>query len=132
MVIEILATLLNDGLSPTTGNRILKAETVNEMFTNQVPEFPNFGRQGIPAAKPDFTNPLPDLYPQPAEQEQGWGLSFMLTIHPGQTGRGANTGWWAGLANLFWWCDREKGIAGILATQILPFASKLTHSILGL
>ena len=98
------------------------------MFTNQIPQFPNFGRQGIPAAKPDLTNPIPNLYPQPTEQEQGWGISFMMTIHPGLTGRGPNTGWWAGLANLYWWCDREKGIAGILASQILPFASKLDLS----
>jgi len=25
------------------------------------------------------------------------------------------------LANLFWWCDREKGVAGMVASQILPF-----------
>lgn len=118
---EILATLLNDGLSPTTGKRILQASTVQEMFQNQIKEFPDFGRQGIPAAKPDYTNPLPDLYPQPPEQAQGWGLSFFLTLHPGATGRAANTGWWAGLPNLFWWCDREKGVAGIVASQILPF-----------
>ncbi|MCJ1252361.1 hypothetical protein MMC24_000166 [Lignoscripta atroalba] len=118
---EILATLLNDGESPTSGKRILKAETVQEMFTNQIPDFPDFGRQGIPAAKPDYSNPLPDLYPQPPEQAQGWGLTFMLTIHPGATGRGNNTGFWAGLPNLFWWCDREQGVAGIIATQILPF-----------
>ena len=101
--IAILAALLNDGLSPTTGNRILKPETVSEMFTNQIPQFPNFGRQSIPAANPLYTNPIPELYPQPPENPpQGWGLSFMVTIHPGATGRGANTGWWAGLPNLFW------------------------------
>jgi methyl acetate hydrolase len=29
---------------------------------------------------------------------------------------------WAGLANLFYWIDRENGIGGIWVTQILPFA----------
>ena len=53
---------------------------------------------------------------------QGWGISFMLTIDPGPTGRGANTAWWAGIANLFWWCDREKGVAGMIASQVMPFA----------
>lgn len=53
---------------------------------------------------------------------QGWGLSFMLTQEPGPTGRGANTAWWAGIANLFWWCDREKGVAGMIASQVMPFA----------
>jgi CubicO group peptidase (beta-lactamase class C family) len=115
---------LNDGKSPTTGNRILEARTVQEMFTNQIPNMPDFGRQGVPAAKPDLTNPLGDMYPQPPEQAQGWGLSMFMTIHPAATGRGANTGWWAGLPNLFWWCDREKGVAGIIASQIVPFGGK--------
>ena len=25
------------------------------------------------------------------------------------------------IANLFWWCDREKGVAGMIASQVLPF-----------
>jgi hypothetical protein len=29
---------------------------------------------------------------------------------------------WAGLANLWWWADRDNGVAGIVCTQILPFA----------
>ncbi|KAG4416232.1 hypothetical protein IFR04_010635 [Cadophora malorum] len=120
--VKIIATLLNNGTSPNTGKQILKAETVNEMFSNQIPNMPNFGREAIQAATPELTNPIPELYPQPKEQEQGWGLTFMLTIHPGATGRGANTGWWAGLPNLFWWADREKGVGGMVASQIVPFA----------
>lgn len=57
--LEILATLLNNGTSPTTGATILKPETVEEMFKNQLPDMPNFSRQGIAAAKPDLTNPIP-------------------------------------------------------------------------
>lgn len=45
----------------------------------------------------------------------------MLTQEAGPTGRGKNTAWWAGIANLFWWCDREKGIAGMIASQVMPF-----------
>jgi hypothetical protein len=120
---EILATLLNDGLSPKTHAQILKPETITEMFKNQIPQFPNFGRQGITAARPDYTNPLGDLYPQ-GDVAQGWGLSAMITIEPGMTGRGANTMFWAGLPNLFWWCDREKGVAGMIASQILPFGGQ--------
>lgn len=39
---------------------------------------------------------------------------MFLTLAPGDTGRGANTGWWCGLSNLFWWVDREKGVSGML------------------
>ena len=121
---QIIAALLNDGVSPTTQKRILSKSSVDEMFSNQISKFPDFGRKGIKSAKPTYTNDIPDLYPQPRDQPQGWGLTFMLTIHEGATGRGKNTGHWAGLPNLFWWADRENGIGGIIATQILPFGGE--------
>ncbi|OAL05423.1 beta-lactamase/transpeptidase-like protein [Phaeosphaeriaceae sp. SRC1lsM3a] len=117
---QIIATLLNDGTSPTTGKQILKKETVDLMFTNQLEQFPDFGRQGIPDAKPDLTNPLPDLYPVENNAPQGWGLTFMIA-NGGPTGRSKTTGFWAGLPNCWWWCDREKGVGGIVCSQILPF-----------
>jgi len=36
--IKVLAVLLNDGKSPTTGAQILKPETVKMMFENQIPD----------------------------------------------------------------------------------------------
>ena len=90
------------------------------MFENQIPDWPNFARNPLAAAKPEFTNPTPELYPLAGPNEpQGWGLSFMIT--PSQTGRTRNSAQWAGLANLFWWCDREKGVGGLIASQVLPF-----------
>lgn len=38
--VQVLATLLNDGKSPKTGAQILKKETVEAMFENQVRLFP--------------------------------------------------------------------------------------------
>ncbi|KAL2065969.1 hypothetical protein VTL71DRAFT_3639 [Oculimacula yallundae] len=118
---QILATLLNNGTSPITGARILSEATVDEMFRNQIKEFPNFGSQGIPASKPDLTNAIADIYPVTGNPPQGWGLTMMLT-NGGPTGRSAITGFWAGLPNLWWWCDKERGVAGIICTQVLPFA----------
>jgi len=37
------------------------------------------------------------------------------------TGRPAGALGWAGLANTFYWIDRENGVGGYWATQILPF-----------
>ncbi|KAI4628468.1 hypothetical protein J4E83_003018 [Alternaria metachromatica] len=117
---QIIATLLNDGKSAKTGVQLLKKETVDLMFTNQISQFPDFGRQGIPAAKPDLTNAIPDIYPVEGKPPQGWGLTFMLS-NGGPTGRSKSTGFWAGLPNCWWWCDREKGVGGIVCSQILPF-----------
>ena len=113
--------LLNDGTCPRTGIQILRKETVQEMFKNQIPQFPDFGRQGLAAAKPDQTNAISDIYPVDGNPPQGWGLTFMLS-NGGATGRSKSTGFWAGLANLWWWCDRENGVAGFVCTQVLPFA----------
>ena len=98
-----------------TGARILQKSTVENMFTNQIPQFPNFGRKSLPSVKSDLVNSMSELFPQPHDQEQGWGLTFMITPHRGPTGRSANTAHWAGLPNLWWWCDREKGIAGMVS-----------------
>ncbi|KAI0195036.1 beta-lactamase family protein [Astrocystis sublimbata] len=117
---KVLAVLLNNGTCPRTGTQLLLPETVDEMFKNSIPDFPNFGRQGIPAAKPDLTHPLPDLYPVAGDPPQGWGLTFMLS-NGGATGRSKQTCFWAGLCNVWWWCDREHGVAGMVCTQILPF-----------
>lgn len=118
---QIIATLLNDGTSPTTGAKLLDKATVDTMFTNQVERFPDFARQGIPAAKPDLTNAVPEIYPVEGNPPQGWGLTFMLS-NGGPTGRSKSTGFWAGLPNCWWWADRENGVGGIVCTQILPFA----------
>jgi hypothetical protein len=38
----------------------------------------------------------------------------------GSLGHGIAQQW--GWPNLWWWADREKGVAGMVCTQILPFA----------
>ncbi|KAH7381741.1 beta-lactamase/transpeptidase-like protein [Pyrenochaeta sp. MPI-SDFR-AT-0127] len=118
--IKILAAILNDGTSPTTGKTILKKETVDLLWKNQIPDQPDFARNGPPPVDATLVNHAPEFYPQPGNPPQGWSYGGFLTIAPGPTGRGANTMWWMGLPNAFWWIDREKGVAGFLASQVLP------------
>lgn len=125
---QIIAMLLNNGTHAPSGAKILKPETVDTMFTNQIPEFPDFGRVAINPPKPEYSNALPELYPEPHEIPQGWGLTFFLHLKPSAI-HSEGTGWWAGLPNLFWWCDRSKGLGGIIASQIIPFGDP---NILGL
>jgi methyl acetate hydrolase len=51
-----------------------------------------------------------------------WGLSFVINPTPLPTGRSANSLAWAGLANSFFWIDPTRRVAGVYATQLLPFA----------
>jgi hypothetical protein len=62
--VQVLAALLNDGKSPKNGAQILKPETVNLMWENQIPEHPDFARAGLPSAKNEQANPAPEIYPQ--------------------------------------------------------------------
>ncbi|MDE0808633.1 MAG: 1,4-butanediol diacrylate esterase, partial [Alphaproteobacteria bacterium] len=49
------------------------------------------------------------------------GLSFMINEEDAPTGRPAGRLSWAGLGNSYFWIDLKNGIAGVYATQILPF-----------
>lgn len=120
--IRLFSALLNGGVYAPTGARILQEATVKEMFTNQIPQWPDFARQGIPSTQPHITHPLPEIFPQPENPPQGWGLSFFLTPTPTPYGRGANTAFWCGIANCYYWIDVEKGVAGFVGTQLYPFA----------
>lgn len=118
---KLLTMLLNNG--EFNGHRVLSKASVDEMFTNQIPQWPDYGRRKTPVVKPEFTLPLPELFPQ-GNAPQGWGISFMQTIEPTNTGRGRNAGWWSGIINSYWWVDREKGVAGVAQSQILPFGDE--------
>ena len=45
----------------------------------------------------------------------------MINEETAPTGRPAGALGWAGLTNLFYWIDRQNGIGGFWATQVLPF-----------
>ena len=50
-----------------------------------------------------------------------WGLTFLINPKQLATGRSAGSLAWAGLMNSYYWIDPVKQIAGVYATQILPF-----------
>lgn len=133
--VKILGALLNDGESPLTGQRLLKRESVDTMWENQIPNQPDFARNGPAPPNPELVNHVPEFYPQPGNPPQGWGFAGFLTMSQGSTGRGANTMWWMGrvfhhrhapvyaettlgIANCFWWIDRSRGVAGFLGAQV--------------
>ena len=52
-----------------------------------------------------------------------YGLGALLfTEHVPLNGAPPNTLAWGGLPNLLWWANREQGVAGMYATQVIPHA----------
>lgn len=97
----------------------MKKQTVDEMFTDQISHLPPLREKHMGSSKPHLIRPSVGLHPTAPEDRQGWGLTFLLS--GGSTGRSVGTAQWSGLPNLRWWCDREKGVAGMICTQVLPF-----------
>jgi methyl acetate hydrolase len=96
------------------GVRVLSAETVAEMGTNQVGTL-RAGAMG--SSMPELAQPF-DILP---DQHTGWGLGFLINPEPGPAGRSPGSLAWAGIFNSYYWIDPLAGIAGVFITQLSPF-----------
>ncbi|WP_331436348.1 serine hydrolase domain-containing protein [Gordonia sp. w5E2] len=103
---------LNDGAGEH--GRVLKQETVEMAVQNHLGDLPV---TMLPGVIPSLSNDA-EFFPG---QSKSWSLPFMINNEEAPTGRPAGALGWAGLANLFYWIDRENGYGGFWATQILPF-----------
>jgi methyl acetate hydrolase len=94
------------------GVRVLRPETVAMMSQNAMGDLVcNPMKTGAPTASNDV-----DFI-----AGMKWGLSFLINPQPLPTGRSAGSLAWAGLANSYYWIDPVKQVAGVYATQLLPF-----------
>ena len=103
---------LNDGVGEN--GRVLKPETVAMAEKNHL------GDKKVtmlPGVIPSLSNDA-EFFPG---LSKSWSFSFMVNDEEAPTGRPAGALGWAGLANLFYWIDRQNGYGGFWATQILPF-----------
>jgi methyl acetate hydrolase len=105
------------------GARILKPETVDEAFTNQIGDldFP----AAIPTADPPITGPFN------AGPGWKWGYGLLLNTADVPGGRRAGTGAWAGLFNTHFWVDRTSGICASIYTNSLPFVTPEAFALYG-
>ncbi|WOJ95860.1 serine hydrolase domain-containing protein [Congregibacter brevis] len=110
---RFIRMILNDG--ELEGVRVLKAETVEAMCSNHIGEL---RVQPMKSCVGGLSNDG-EFFPG---EPKSWGLSFQINETPGFTGRPAGTLMWAGLANSYYWIDRDTGIGGAYLSQILPFA----------
>lgn len=110
--LKFIRMWLNDGAGDH--GRVLSAETVAMAVENHLGDL---SVTMLPGVIPTLSNDA-EFYPGLAKS---WSLPFMRNEEPFPTGRPAGAQGWAGLANLFYWIDRENGFGGFWATQILPF-----------
>jgi CubicO group peptidase (beta-lactamase class C family) len=111
--LRFLRMLLGNG--ELDGVRILEPETVVELMRNQIGEL-NVGP--LKTVLPSNSNDA-EFFPGMPKK---WGLACMLNVEQAPVGRSAGSLAWAGLANTYYWIDTTRRVAGILLTQILPYA----------
>lgn len=94
------------------GVRVLAPETVAAMSVNAMGDL---SCRAMKTAAPASTNDVDFV------EGMKWGLSFLINPESMPTGRPAGSLAWAGLANSYYWIDPKTNVAGVYATQILPF-----------
>ncbi|TCO71596.1 serine hydrolase domain-containing protein [Rhodovulum euryhalinum] len=109
---------LNDGMGPH--GPVLRPETVAMAVQNGLQ--PHQKVVMLPGVIPSLSNDA-EFFPG---LKKGWSYSFMVNEDEAPTGRPAGAIGWAGLANLFYWIDRQNGFGGFWATQILPFGDPVS------
>ncbi|EIW77913.1 beta-lactamase [Coniophora puteana RWD-64-598 SS2] len=113
----MIAIFMNDGKG-WNGAQILKPQTVALATRDNMPSALAPAMDApVYSSREDLANDLPNIFPGSVK---GWGLTFMISKNELPTGRSPGSINWCALCNIFWWVDIKKGVAGMLATQILP------------
>ena len=112
-----------------TARKSCGPETVAQMSKNNIGDV-NISRVVLkttaPASTPDID--MGQLFPG---QDIKWGLSFLINPQEGPAGRSGGSLSWAGLANTYFWLDPSKKVAGVILTQVLPFADSRVLGLYG-
>jgi CubicO group peptidase (beta-lactamase class C family) len=118
--LRFLQMLLHGG--ELDGARILQRETIAEINRNQIGAL-NVGM--LKTVTPGASNDA-EFFPGAPKK---WGLAYMLNVEDQPVGRSAGSMAWAGLANTYYWIDASKRLAGVILTQVLPFADARVLSV---
>lgn len=97
------------------GSRILRPETVALMGQNHMGALNVLPMKSAVPTLSNHVNLFPDM-------PKKWGLTFLINTQDVLGGRSAGSLAWAGLNNTYYWLDPTRRVAGVLMTQILPFA----------
>lgn len=97
------------------GARVLNPETLALMAQNHIGDL-DVGK--LETSHPAVSHDA-EFFPGMVKK---WGLTWLINTQdaPGQRSAGSLT--WAGLFNTYYWIDPRQQIAGVMLTQVLPFA----------
>lgn len=110
-LLALLRVWLGDGSAP--GGQVLRPDTIAWATRGE----PGVTVTPLHAAIPALTRDvefLPGI-------RKSWAYSFLINEDDVPGGRRAGSASWAGLGNVHYWIDRRSGVAGVWATQLLPF-----------
>jgi len=97
------------------GAQVLEPETVRLMVRNHIGDL---DVRLLETAMPPYSNDA-EFFPGMIKK---WGLGFMISTESVPGGRTAGSLAWAGLGNTYFWIDPGEGVAGVILTQLIPFA----------
>jgi len=105
--------VLNDGRF--NGTVVLSPKSIAAMVSNQIGSLNVSAlRTAMPERSSDFT--FVD------DGRDKWGLGFLITSRGTPGKRSAGSLSWGGINNTYFWIDRNRGVAGVIMMQFLPFA----------
>ncbi len=116
---RFIRMILNDGQGEN--GRVLKAETVAQMAQNGLGPLKIKALKGVIPAAVTEVEYFPGI-------TKSWAYTFMVNDEKAPTGRPAGALGWGGMSNTFYWIDRQNGIGGFWATQILPLPDATSFS----
>jgi CubicO group peptidase (beta-lactamase class C family) len=95
--------------------QILSRDSVAEMGRNQIGPV---GVRALVSAQPDRSRDLTFI----ADGRDKWGLGFLISTDGTRERRSAGSLSWGGINNTYFWIDPQRGVAGVVLMQFLPFA----------
>jgi CubicO group peptidase (beta-lactamase class C family) len=119
--LRFLQALMNGG--ELDGARVLQPDTVALMGQNNMGDLNVLPME---THNPRMSNRV-DLFPGMMKK---WGLTFLINTQDVPGRRSAGSLAWAGINNTYYWLDPTRKVAGVLMTQILPFADPIVLSLL--
>jgi CubicO group peptidase (beta-lactamase class C family) len=97
------------------GAPLLRPETFALMMQNHVGDL---DAGALKSSQPAMSNDFEPL----AGLTRRHGLAGLVNLDPVPGGRSAGALAWAGIANCYYWADPAAGAAGVLFSQVMPFA----------